>query len=324
MNRLLWGLTTTKFIILSLNEIKRVRQITIGIPSYNEEKNITNLLHALERQHLHSRICQVIIADDSSDRTPELVERFANHSSLPVSLLHRDDRRGASAAWNEIFSRASGDALVLYDADVIPHPSCTERLASRVKGRVGICASNPLPFDPAGIPGRASKFISDWLGSVRLERVSQYTVMGRALSIKTSAARRIRIPEETIAIDLYLQYKVMELGLDVEYDNEAVVYFRPPGNMPDLASQVARAANGHRQLRSHASESKIGLPLRTAAAKALRGAFRDPVGAASAILGFAVIPYYKSRLADAGVSSFKWHTASSSKVLDYQKLRSSF
>jgi hypothetical protein len=64
--------------------------------------------------------------------------------------------------------------------------------------------------------------------------------------------------------------------------------------------------------------------LRTAAAKALRGAFRDPVGAASAILGFAVIPYYKSRLADAGVSSFKWHTASSSKVLDYQKLRSSF
>ncbi|HEY8140536.1 MAG TPA: glycosyltransferase family 2 protein [Nitrososphaera sp.] len=300
-----------------------MRQITIGIPSYNEEKNITNLLHALERQRLHSQIRQVIVSDDSSDRTPELVEQFASHSSLPILLLHRDERRGASAAWNEIFHRASGDTLVLYDADIIPHPSCTERLASRIRGRVGICASNPLPFDAAGIPGRASKFISDWLGSVRLERVSQYTVMGRALSIKISAARRIRIPEETIAIDLYLQYKVMELGLEVEYEREAVVYFRPPGNMPDLASQVARAANGHRQLRPQASKSKIALPLRTAAAKALRGAFKDPLGAASTVLGFAVIPYYKSRLAEAGVSS-KWHTASSSKALDYQKLRSNF
>lgn len=301
-----------------------MRQITIGIPSYNEEKNITNLLHALKRQHLHSQIRQVIISDDSSDRTPELVDRFASHSSLPISFLHWDERRGASAAWNEIFRRASGDTIVLYDADTIPHPSCTERLASRIRGSVGICASNPLPYGAAGISGRASKFISDWLGSVRLARVSQYTVMGRALSIKMSAARKIRIPEETIAIDLFLQYKVMELGLDVEYDKEAIVYFRPPGNMPDLASQVARAANGHRQLRRHASRSKIGLPLRTAAAKALRGAFKDPVGAASAVLGFAVIPYYKSRLAEAGVSTSKWHTATSSKALDYQKLRSNF
>jgi hypothetical protein len=109
----------------------------------------------------------------------------------------------------------------------------------------------------------------------------------------------------------------------VEYDNEAIVYFRPPGNMPDLASQVARAVNGHRQLRPHASKSKIALPLRTAAAKALRGAFRDPVGAASMVLGFAAVPYYRSRLAEAGISS-KWHTASSSKALDYQKLRSNF
>jgi cellulose synthase/poly-beta-1,6-N-acetylglucosamine synthase-like glycosyltransferase len=300
-----------------------VPQVTIGIPSYNEEKNIANLLHALERQHLQGQIRQVIISDDSSDRTAELVERFASHSSLPILLLHRDKRRGASAAWNEIFSRATGDTLVLYDADIIPHPSCTDRLASRIRGRVGICASNPLPFDAAGIPGRASKFISDWLGSVRLATVSQYTVMGRALSIKTSAAKKIRIPEETIAIDLYLQYKVMDMGLDVEYEKEAIVYFRPPGNMPDLASQVARAANGHRQLRSHASKSKIGLPLRTAAAKALRGALKDPLGAASAVLGFAVIPYYRSRITE-GVSTSKWHTAASSKALDYQKLRSNF
>jgi glycosyltransferase involved in cell wall biosynthesis len=300
-----------------------VRQITIGIPSYNEEKNIANLLHALERQHLHGWIRQVIISDDSTDRTAELVEQFAKDSSLPILLLHRDQRRGASAAWNEIFRRATGDTLVLYDADIIPHPSCTERLASRIRGRVGICASNPLPFDGAGIPGRASKFISDWLGSVRLARVSQYTVMGRALSIRISAAARIRIPKETIAIDLYLQYRVMELGLDVDYDNDAIVYFRPPGNMSDLASQVVRAADGHRQLRPQASKSRIALPLRTAAANALRVAFKDPVGAASTVLGFAVIPYYRSRLAEAAVSS-KWHAASSSKALDYQKLRSSF
>ena len=80
-----------------------VRRITVGIPSYNERQNISNLLQAIEEQH--TQIFEVLISDDSSDNTPSLVRNFALHSLLDIQLFHHDTRRGAAAAWNEIIQR---------------------------------------------------------------------------------------------------------------------------------------------------------------------------------------------------------------------------
>ena len=190
-----------------------MRSITVGIPSYNERQNVVNLLRAIEEQH--TQIFEVLISDDSSDNTPSLVHNFAQHSLLDIQLFHHDTRRGAAAAWNEILQRAAGDIIVLYDSDTVPHPSCTEQLTSHIQGNVGICASNSQPVQAAGIAGRASVFISKWLRSVRLARLSQYTVMGRALAINSREAKKIEIPTNMIAIDLYLQCKILEMGRDI-------------------------------------------------------------------------------------------------------------
>jgi glycosyltransferase involved in cell wall biosynthesis len=256
-----------------------VRRITIGIPSYNERQNIVNLLRAVEEQHMP--IFEVLISDDSSDDTPKLVRNFAQHSFLNIQTFHHDKRRGAAAAWNEILQKAEGDVIVLYDADTIPHPSCAEKLTSKIKGNVGICASNSQPVQAAGIPGRASVFISKWLRSVRLARLSQYTVMGRAVAINSDEAKKIEIPIDMIAIDLYIQCKILEMGRDVIYNDSAIVYFKSANDMHDLASQVIRAINGHCQIKEYASSFDIHLPKQIAIAHALRNAFKDPLGAMS-------------------------------------------
>src|SRR5918911_959265 len=228
-----------------------MRSITVGIPSYNERQNIVNLLHAIEEQR--TPILEVLISDDSSDNTPSLVHNFAQHSWLDIQLFHHDTRRGAASAWNEILQRAAGDIIVLYDADTIPHPSCTGQLASRIQGNVGICASNSQPVEAAGIAGRASVFISNWLRSVRLAQLSQYTVMGRALAINSDQAKKIKIPTNIIAIDLYMQCRVLEMGRDVIYNDDAIVYFKPANSISDLTSQAMRAVNGHKQIEDYVS-----------------------------------------------------------------------
>jgi glycosyltransferase involved in cell wall biosynthesis len=297
-----------------------MRRVTVGIPAYNEEQNIVNLLRSLEEQR--PLISEVIVSDDSSDKTPVLVRDFAKRSPLDISLLHHETRRGAAAAWNEILHKATGDVVVLYDADTIPHPSCTEQLMSRVSENTALCASNSQPVQAAGIAGRASAFISNWLRSIRQSGLSQYTVMGRALAISASAAGKILIPPELIAIDLYLQCRVLEMGLDVAYNDDAVVYFKPPGSMQDLASQVVRAVNGHNQIKDMVSRLGIGLPPRVAVAQALKNAAMDPLGAASTVIGYSLMPYYMSRLKH--TDSAKWHTADSSKAIDYQQLKARF
>lgn len=297
-----------------------MRRVTVGIPAYNEERNIVNLLQSLEGQS--SLISEVIVSDDSSDRTPDIVRDFARRSPLGITLFHHDVRRGAAAAWNEIFQKATGDIVVLYDADIIPHPSCTEQLVSRVQKNTALCASKSQPVQAAGIAGRASVFISNWLRSVRLSGLSQYTVMGRALAIDAAVAKKIQVPADMIAIDLYLQCRVLEMGLDAAYNDDAVAYFKPPNSMQDLASQVVRAINGHNQTKDRVSRLQIGLPPHMAAAQALKNAVMDPVGAVSTVIGYSLMPYYMSRLDH--FDSAKWHMADSSKAIDYQQLKAGF
>jgi glycosyltransferase involved in cell wall biosynthesis len=297
-----------------------VLRITVGIPSYNERQNIVNLLRTIEEQQ--TPIFEVLISDDSSDDTPSLVHNFAQHSLLDIQLFHHDSRRGAAAAWNEILQKASGDIIVLYDADTIPHPRCTEQLTSHIQGNVAICASNSQPVQAAGIAGRASVFISNWLRSVRLARLSQYTVMGRALAINSGEAKKIEIPTNIIAIDLFIQCKVLEMGRDVIYNDDAIEYFKPANNLHDLASQVVRAVKGHKQIEEYVSSCGIGLPQQVAITHAIKNATKDPLGALSVTIGYSLMPFYRSRLKHTDTA--KWPTAASSKTIDYQQLKTRF
>lgn len=290
-------------------------RVTVGIPAYNEENNILKLLKSIEGDS-SGLVSEIIVSDDSSDSTPQLVEQFACNSSVPIIHLHHHERRGAASAWNEIFRHSTGDVIILYDADTVPRPDCTSKLATGVSKGIALCASNSQPVKARGVAGRASAFISNWLRAVRQARLSQYSVMGRGLAIEASTAKGITIPKDIIAIDLYLQCVVMDMGRDVAYNDDAVVYFTPAERMEDLASQVLRAANGHRQVREHIERLGVGLPLRVAIAQTARSVLSDPIGAVSVAIGYSPLPYYKSRLV--GTNSALWHTAASSKSLDLQ------
>jgi cellulose synthase/poly-beta-1,6-N-acetylglucosamine synthase-like glycosyltransferase len=322
------------------------KSVTIGIPSYNEEENISNLIKSIielnksenwseSQDHDHTEIAdtndinttrnnridtthdfaitEIVISDDSSDRTHSIVKGIAAEcSSVNIKLLHHDNRRGVSAAWNEIFNEAKGDIIVLYDADIKIDSNTTAYLVNSIRDNLGLCASNIIPLvQEKSTVSRASGFIAEWLRWVRKNRLSQYTVMGRALSVSSRVAKEISIPEDVIALDLYLQCKVLELGFDVMYNDQARVYFSPPDNMADFSSQVLRAAVGHNQIRNMETELCTRLPLRTGLMAALNGFMQNPRGAASLIYCYSLLPFYKKKLT--GVDSVKWHVAKSTK-----------
>jgi cellulose synthase/poly-beta-1,6-N-acetylglucosamine synthase-like glycosyltransferase len=322
------------------------KRVTIGIPSYNEEENISILIKSIIELNKSENwstnqgldkgqrgikndidttgnkrrdsandfaITEIIISDDSSDSTHSIVKGIAaKYSSVNIKLLHHDNRRGVSAAWNEIFKEANGDIIVLYDADIKIDSNTTEYLVSSIRGNIGLCASNIIPLvQEKSAVSKASGFIAEWLRWVRKNRLTQYTVMGRALSVSSRVAKMISIPENVIALDLYLQCKVLELGSDVIYNDQARVYFRPPQNMADFSSQVLRAAIGHNQIRNMETELCTRMPLRIGLMAALKSFMQNPRGAASLIYCYSLLPFYKKKLI--GIDSVKWHVAKSTK-----------
>ncbi|MGA7010027.1 MAG: glycosyltransferase [Nitrososphaeraceae archaeon] len=290
-----------------------MQTVTIGIPSFNEMNNIEALLNSIMTgDNSGFEILEIIISDDSTDATPTIVENFSKfNKEYKIQLLHHDSRRGAANAWNEIISNASGNVIVFYDADVIPASNCTKELISHISNNVGICASNPKPIPGNGMATNGSMFTNKWLESVRVRQLSQYTVMGRGLAVQSNVAKKIKIPRDIIAIDLYLQNVVINLGYEIVYDPSAIVHFRPANTLEDFASQVLRANNGHKQVTSIYGKTEHHLNYKIALFEGLRNVVKDPIGAASVFLCCLMIPYYKWRIRD--LNSPLWHTALSTK-----------
>jgi glycosyltransferase involved in cell wall biosynthesis len=286
--------------------------VSIGIPSYNEESNITTILESVICSNLNSiDLSEIIISDDSTDDTPNIVKQFIKNHSKKIIFVHNRKRRGAANAWNDIIQNATGQIIVLYDADVIPNPNCTLELVNKINNNVGICASNPRPIRGQGIPAQGTIFVCDWLESVRKRQISEYTVMGRGLSIRSDIAKKITIPKSVIAIDLYIQSKVMEMGYDVVFNPNAIVQFKPAKTFVDFSSQVIRASKGHGQLKKLGYGLKNQLTLKTAMVEYIRVALRNPNGALSTCLCYFMIPFYMSRIKN--IDSALWHTARSTK-----------
>ncbi|MEM2161452.1 MAG: glycosyltransferase [Candidatus Nitrosocaldus sp.] len=295
-------------------------RISIGIASYNEQDSILALLKALEMQHLNGHeIAEVIVSDDSSDATPDIVKDFSSKSMLNIVLLHHDERRGAASAWNEIFANTSGksDVIVLYDADVIPARDATMLLASSMEDEhVGLAAANPIPIYNSRIRSnrqriavKASIFNSSWLRRVRLLGINQYIAMGRAMAVRSSIAKATRIPSSTIAIDLYMQCITLEMGYEVRYRDDAIVWFKPVESIEEFISQVRRAVAGHRELAHLIDRLNIRLPVKSMLIEGLKAAKDDPSGLVMLALAYILYPFYMKP------TDSKWSIAKSSKGL---------
>ena len=82
-----------------------MRKVTVGIPAYNEEKNIANLLKSIEGQ-AGGLVHEVIISDDSSDGTPEAVRKFSGQTRLDVVHLHHKKKEGCgSCVERDLYAR---------------------------------------------------------------------------------------------------------------------------------------------------------------------------------------------------------------------------
>ena len=287
-------------------------KVTVGIPSYNEESNIKTILESLIYSNLESiNLSEIIISDDSTDDTTNIVHQFMKNHSKKIIFLHNDKRKGAASAWNDIIQNANGDIIVLYDADVTPNPDCTIELVKKINDNVGICASNPKAIPSKAIPAKGTIFVGKWLESVRKRQLSQYTVMGRGLSIRSDIAKKITIPKALIAIDLYLQNRVIEMGYDVVFNPNAIVQFKPARTFVDFSSQVIRATNGHRQLKELGYSIKNQLSIGVAIEEFIRIAMRNPTEALSTCLCYIMIPFFVPR--GKNFDNVLWHIAESTK-----------
>jgi glycosyltransferase involved in cell wall biosynthesis len=103
-----------------------VKKLSIIIPAYNEERTIAAVLQKVLDLPLYNSIEKemIVINDCSKDATGEKIEAFKKeHPEANIVAFHQEVNKGKGAAIHKGIELATGDHLVIQDADLELEPA---------------------------------------------------------------------------------------------------------------------------------------------------------------------------------------------------------
>lgn len=97
------------------------RTLSIVIPAYNEGPTIHRILDKIKAVHLLDNIQKelIIVNDCSKDDTEEAILRYkSNNPDLPITYYKHEVNQGKGAALRTGIQKATGDFVIIQDADL--------------------------------------------------------------------------------------------------------------------------------------------------------------------------------------------------------------
>ena len=104
-----------------------MNKISILIPVYNEKKSLPEILKRVENVEFGLEKEIILIDDCSTDGTKDL------YPSLPYKVLYHKRNMGKGAALRTGFEQASGDIIIIQDADLEYNPEDYKALVEKIK-----------------------------------------------------------------------------------------------------------------------------------------------------------------------------------------------
>jgi cellulose synthase/poly-beta-1,6-N-acetylglucosamine synthase-like glycosyltransferase len=227
--------------------------VTVLVPMHNEETVAADVLQALvDCDYDWNRLEIIAINDRSGDRTGEIIDEFAEKFPVVKAVHIAKGKGGKGAALRRATLNASGDILLLFDADYIPSRSMIKFLVTPFcDPEVGAVMGRVVPHN-----GGASVLA----GLLELERGAGYqvgqqarynlgltpqfggTVGGvRASVLKAVGGWNIH----SLTEDTDLTFRLMTHGWKVSYVNRAECYEEAPETWQVRNRQIRRWATGH-------------------------------------------------------------------------------
>jgi dolichol-phosphate mannosyltransferase len=153
--------------------------LSIIIPTFNERENVQVITRRIKNALSSLSISfEIWFIDDSRDNTPEILSQLSQ-THPEVNYVHRDNGRGLGTAVVEGFARATGEYLVVMDADLQHPPELLPEIYSKLCSGYELVV--PSRFVPGGSDGGLNAFrkLVSWtarvIGQMALKRLRKIT-----------------------------------------------------------------------------------------------------------------------------------------------------
>jgi cellulose synthase/poly-beta-1,6-N-acetylglucosamine synthase-like glycosyltransferase len=232
--------------------------VTILIPAHNEERVIGKLLKTMtELSYPKNKLEVLVINDASSDRTGQIIDEAAKQYPF-IKALHRNrpnGGKGKAAALNAAIKQSSGEIILCFDADYLPHKEIVKRLVAKFEDpKIGAVQGRPVVLnEPQNIVTRI----------IALERIGGYRVDQQARDIlslvpqfggtvggfRRSIVQAIGgFDEKMLTEDTDLTFQVYLAGYKIAYAGDAECYEEAVATWKAYWRQRHRWAKGHMQV----------------------------------------------------------------------------
>lgn len=224
----------------------RKATLTIGIPAFNEEANISYLLADLTSQKLNTLSFKEVIvsSDGSSDKTVALARKASFKRGITLKVIANKSRKGRAVRQNEIMKLATSDVLVLLDADVlIENKLFIERLTKAVVDKkADLTSAKVLEIEEVSLFGKVLSASMAFKRSL-FERIKAgnnlYTCHGRARAFSKKLYKSISF-KESVGEDAYSYLFAVKNGFKYRFAKTAEVFYRLPATLSDHEKQSIR------------------------------------------------------------------------------------
>lgn len=232
-----------------------LKSVSILIPMHNEEKVAANILDQLINIDYDNGKFEIIpINDFSNDRTKDILDEYSRKYPFikPIHRYDEKEERGKPAALNAALEKATGDIVVVFDADYLPPPGIIKNITvcfndpeiGAVMGRVIPVNTRVSLLTQLLDLERSGGYQVDQQARYNLGLLPQYggTVGGFRKEVVTDSGS---FNTQILAEDTELTYRLALKGWKVLYANRVECYEEVPESWPVRARQLRRWSRGH-------------------------------------------------------------------------------
>jgi len=238
---------------VSVNKNNFAPNITIVIPTYNEDATIEKKLENLFKQIYPRHLMEIILIDSNSkDNTVKIARSFMqSNKDLNVKIIVESERKGKSEAINKAFSCASpkSEILLMSDADSILREDAVKKVVlSFADPKIGAVFGKQVLLNVGESRETMSEAVYKYfftklrIGESAIDSTPIFD--GELSAYRSNMVRRMKVREDLNADDSQLAIMIRKNGLRAVCNPEAIFYEYAPPDWSSKWVQKVRRSQG--------------------------------------------------------------------------------